>query len=222
MAELTDLERDLRLLEGSLRTLEQEYNRYFAGQLPRPPVEIRARVERLLRRYDRAYIQSNLERFRLNTLQSRFSSFAELWDRAIRAREEGRPGPFFRPRREEASQAPPPPAEQEASGEAPPVGEATPRGDREVCTTTLADPAAERGKLLRLYESLLEARRATGNEDPLPFDRFAQMVSTQVARLNDGGTRGVAFRVAVKDNKVTFTARGAKGGSPAGESAKEG
>ena len=49
-----DLERDLRQLEVSLRKLETEYNQFFAGLLPRPPVETRARVEKLFRRYDRA------------------------------------------------------------------------------------------------------------------------------------------------------------------------
>jgi hypothetical protein len=216
VAEQTELERDLRLLETNLRTLEQEYNRFFAGQLPRPPVEIRARVERLLRRYDRAYIQSNSDRFRLNTLQSRFSSFAELWDRAIRAREEGRPGPFFRPRREEPAQEPPPEATTAPAASTPEDAQTAPPGDRLLCTTTLSDPTAERAKVLALYESLLEARRATGNEEALPFHRFAQMVATQVARLNDAGTRDVSFRVSVKDNKVTFTARGSKGGTGEG------
>lgn len=195
MAEDHDLERDLRLLEASLRKLETEYNMYFAGNLPRPPLETRARVERLFRRYDRAYIQSYADRFRLSSLQARFSSFADLWDRGIRSREEGRPGPFYRPPREE---------------EAPPPEPQAPAGDRVLCVAKMADPAAEKDKLVALYESLVEARRATGNDEVFPFHRFAQMVSAQVAKLHEHGSREVAFRVAVKDNKVTFTARGLK------------
>jgi len=196
VAEPTELERDLRLLEASLRKLETEYNMFFAGQLPRPPVDARARVERLFRRYDRAYIQSYADRFRLSSLQARFSAFADLWDRGIRAREEGRPGPFYRPPRHEQEQ--------------PGSGAAAVPGDRVLCVATLSDPAGDREKLLALYESLIEARRATGNEEALPFHRFAQMVKTQVTRLNQGGNAEVAFRVAVKDNKVAFTARGMK------------
>lgn len=195
MAEQTDLERDLQVLEANLRRLETEYNMFFAGQLPRPPVEMRARVEKLFRRYDRAYIQSYSDRFRLSSLQARFSAFADLWDRGIRAREEGRPGPFHRPPREEP-EAPPAPA----SG-----------ADRVLCVATVTDPLAEKEKLLALYESLVEARRATGNEEAFPFHRFAQMVKSQVTKLHENGSQEVAFRVAVKDNKVTFTARGLKG-----------
>jgi len=107
VAEHTDLERDLKILETTLRRLENEYTMFFAGQLPKPPLETRAKVEALLRRYDRAYIQSYADRFRLNTLQGRFSAFVQLWDRGLRAREEGRPGPYMKPPRETA---PPPPA----------------------------------------------------------------------------------------------------------------
>lgn len=206
MAEQTDLERDFRQLEASLRKLETEYTMFFAGHLPRPPLETRTRVEKLLRRFDRAYIQSYSDRFRLSSLQSRFSTFSELWDRGIRAREEGRPGPFYRAPREDPPGAPP----AAAAAPAPPA-------DRVLCVATVSDPGAERDKLLALYESLVEARRATGHDEVFPFNRFADMVKTQVARLTAAGSREVAFRVSVKDNKVAFTAKGLKGTSPNGE-----
>ena len=90
------LERDLRRLETDLRQLERDYTMFFADQRPRPPVESRARVEAIIRRWDRVPIQGSTERFRYNTLQLRFRTFADLWDRGLRAREEGRPGPFSR------------------------------------------------------------------------------------------------------------------------------
>lgn len=202
MTEQNDLERDLRVLESNLRKLETEYTMFFGGHLPRPPVETRARVERLFRRYDRVHIQSYADRFRLTTLQARFSTFADLWDRGLRAREEGRPGPFSRPPRDE------PPA---TTAEPVPVPDSTPPAERVLCMTTLSDPPSERDKMLALYESLIEARHATGHEDAFPFSRFAAMVAAQVARLTESGSREVAFRVAVKDNKAVFTARGLKG-----------
>ncbi len=88
------LERDHQRLDTDLRQLELDYTMFFAGQRPRPPVESRARVEATIRRWDRVPIQGSTERFRYNTLQHRFRAFADLWDRGLRAREEGRPGPF--------------------------------------------------------------------------------------------------------------------------------
>ncbi len=90
------LERDLQRLQTDLRQLELDYTMFFAGQRPRPPVESRARVEATIRRWDRVPIQGSTERFRYNTLQHRFRAFADLWDRGMRALEEGRPGPFSR------------------------------------------------------------------------------------------------------------------------------
>jgi hypothetical protein len=65
-------------------------------------------------------------------------------------------------------------------------------------------------KLHELYDSLAEARREVG-EETVPFHKFADLVKTQVKKLRDTGSPEVAFRVAVKDGKVNFTARALKG-----------
>jgi hypothetical protein len=195
--EHTELERDLQQLEATLRKLETEYNMYFAGQLPKPPWDTRHRIEAMLRRFDRAYIQSAIDRFRLSTLQSRFSTFAELWDRGLRAREEGRPGPFYKPPRAAAEPPPPPPA-----------------SDRVLGSATVSDLAREGEKIEALYESLIEARREVGANEPFPFHKFAQIVKGQVAKLQQAGNHEVAFRIAVKEGRVAFTARGVKESDP--------
>jgi hypothetical protein len=176
-----------------LRKLEAEYNMYFAGRLPRPPWESRKRVERIVRRIDNLYISNYGHRFKFNTLQSRFSSFVDLWDRGLRAREEGRGGPFAQPR----------PVSTETPKE-------KPASDGVVNVTTFKDPTKEMEKLQELHTSLTEARRKAG-QDAIPFQKFADLVKTQVATMKQKGTSEVAFRVAVKDGKVTFTARGLKG-----------
>ena len=89
----SNIERDLQRLEADLKQLEAEYNMFFSGRLPKPPWETRARVEALVKQYDRAHIVNTGDRFRFTTLQSRFAAFIDLWDRGLRAREEGRPGP---------------------------------------------------------------------------------------------------------------------------------
>src|SRR5439155_9232243 len=81
-------------LASDLKQLEAEYNMYFSGRLPRPPWETRTRVNELIKSYDRVYIANTGDRFRFATLQGRFATFTELWDRGLRALEEGRPGPF--------------------------------------------------------------------------------------------------------------------------------
>jgi len=194
--EISDFERDIRLLEVELRKLEREYNMFFAGRLQRPPWEARGRVESLITKYDRAYIQNFADRFRFQTLQSRYAAFADLWDRGLRAKEEGRPGPFGKPGPREKS-----------------LESASRPSDRVVLVTTVADPIKEIRKLEELYECLVEAGREAG-ESPFPFHKFVQLVRSQVSKLQRAGSREVAFRVALRDGHVTFTARGLRNSDP--------
>jgi hypothetical protein len=186
----SETERDLQRLETALKQLEAEYNMFFAGRLPKPPWETRSRVEAMVKQYDRAYIQNYGDRFRFNTLQTRFATFIDLWDRGLRAREEGRSGPFPQKR------ADPPAAPKRAE-------------DKVMHVASFRDPMREMDKLHELHTSLVEARREVG-QDAVPFHKFAELVKAQVQKLTPSGGE-VAFRVAVKDGKVTFTARALKG-----------
>ena len=187
MAELTDVQRDLELLAADLKRLEGEYNMFFSGRLPRPPWETRGRVQALIKRYDRGASLSTGDRFRFEMLQSRFQSLLELWDRGLRSREEGRPGPFAQPLPKGPTRKP---------GQTGKV----------LSVTAFTDPVHEMDKLHSLYDSLMEARRQHG-EDVVPFYKFAALVKNQVKKLRDVGKPEVAFRVAVKDGKVAFTVR---------------
>src|SRR5688500_15150461 len=166
---------------------------FFAGRLPRPPWETRGRVETMGKKLDRARLVNYGDRFRFTTLQSRYATFIDLWDRGLRAREEGRAGPFVQPAPPRVAEPPPKKLE-----------------DRIVHVTTFSDPGRELDKLQGLYESLAEARREAG-QDAIPFNKFTDLIKTQVAGLKEKGSAEVAFRVAVKDGKVNFTARALKG-----------
>jgi hypothetical protein len=192
MPELSDEQRDIQTLVSELKRLEAEYNGFFAGRERRPPLQTRARVEALIKRLDRGVIETSTDRFRFQTLQARFQAFADLWDRGLRAREEGRPGPFMQPQRDVTKRKPEEP------------------DSRVLHVTAFRDPLREMDKLHSLYDSLMDARRQNG-DDVVPFHRFAALVKDQVSKLRDSGSPEVAFRVAVKDGKVNFTARGLKG-----------
>ena len=192
MAEPSSIDYDLQRLETELKRLEVEYNMFFAGRLPKPPWDTRGRVEALVKQYDRTHIQNLGDRFRFQSLQSRFNTFVDLWDRGLRAREEGRPGPFSvkRPDKPEDPKRP---------------------KDRILHVTTFQDPMREMDRLQDLYESLGEARRECGL-DAVPFHKFAELVKSQVSKLRSNDDSQVAFRVMMKDGKVSFTARALKGG----------
>ena len=191
MPDVKEIERELQILEVELRKLEGEYNMYFAGRLPRPPWETRSRVEGLVKKLDRSYIQNYGDRFRFSTLQSRFSAFIDLWDRGLRAREEGRPGPFSR--------------KPAATAKTPAKAE-----DKILFVASFRDPMKEMDKLHDLYDTLRDAREQLGEQN-IPFHKFTELVKSQVSKLKKEGAPEVAFRVSVKDGKLNFTARGLKG-----------
>lgn len=190
MAEQTDVQKDLQALAAGLKQLEAEYTMFFSGRLPRPPWETRNRITALVKKWDRAYIQSAMDRFQFDTLQRRFQTFADLWDRGLRSREEGRAGPFGQP--------PPKEIKKEKAPE-----------QKIVHVTSFVDPMREMDKLHSLYDSLMDARREAG-DDVVPFHRFAALVKDQVTKVKTTATPEVAFRVAVIDGKVNFTVRGMK------------
>ena len=186
----SDLDKELSRLETDLKQLEAEYNMFFAGRLPKPPWETRSRVEATVKKLDRSPIQNTAMRFRFTTLQSRYATFIDLWDRGQRAREEGRPGPFAQPPRERDPKSS--------------------RDARVLHVAAFHDPMQEMPKLEELYESLAAARRDAGAAQ-VPFHKFAALVKTQVEKMKASGSPEVAFRVAIKDGKVNFTARALRG-----------
>jgi hypothetical protein len=200
----SEFDQEMSKLEAEIKRLEAEYNMFFAGRLPRLPWETRTRVEALVKRYDRMNIRNTAERFRFSTLQAKFQAFVDLWERQLKAKEEGRP---IRGRRGGAA-----PTAEPSTSSAP--TRATRKDDeapatRVVAVTTLRDPAADADRMQALYEQLSAARKEAG-EKPVPFEAFKQVVRAQVNKLSTGQNE-VAFRVAVQDGKVTLTAKAMKG-----------
>lgn len=186
MPQPSALERELQALAAQLKKVEAEYNMYFSGRTGRPPVESRAALDRTFKRFDRTSFDTPIARFQFSTLQARYSSFSDLWDRGVRAREEGRSGPFKR-----AQPGTPHPA----------------TADEVVHAAAFRDPVQEMDKLRDLYEALMQARRDDGHE-AVPFHKFAALVRDQMRTLQERHPGDeVWFRVTRHDGKVNLTAR---------------
>jgi hypothetical protein len=149
-------------------------------------------------------MQNTAERFRFQSLQSRFSSFCELWDRTLRAREEGRAD-----RLKTGRSAPGAPSSSPATPSAAPPTPGSDTGDRIVAEASVRDLGTDADRVRQLYQQLVDARKVVG-EQPVPFERFERLVATQLAKLGADG-KPVAFRVTLKDGKVSLTAKSAKG-----------
>ena len=207
-------------LEAEVKRLEAEYNMFFTHRSPKPPLETRKRVDAVVKKHDRAYIQNTADRFRFLTVQTRYAKLCELWERQMNAHDYGKPKRFGSgaPMPAAAAPAAAKPAEKPASAEAtagkpvekPAAKPEAPAGERLVHVANLRDAAAEGDRVKELYDRLAEARKQTG-EAPLAFDRVAALVKAQMEKHSAGGGE-VTFRVAMKDGKVSLTVKPVKDG----------
>jgi hypothetical protein len=226
----SEFEREMMHLEAEIRRLEAEFNMFFAGRLPRPPWETRARVAALVKKHDQSFIRNTADRFRFESLQSRHSKFLELWERQMTNKELGRP--TLGVRKSAPSPAPPAPAappakvkdkhkddkhkdeqhkdekhKDEKHKDEKPKEKAPPKGapaDPEIVRFA-RDEGAVDDRVKQLFEQLSDAKKQVG-EKPIPIDRLTALVKAQVDKFGAEG-KDVAFKVALKDGKVQLTAK---------------
>ncbi len=191
----SDFDKEMQHLEAEVRRLEAEYNMFFAGRLPRLPWETRTRVEALVKKHDRAFIRNTADRFRFESLQNKYVKFCELWERQLNTMEGGRP-------KRGGMKPQPQPRTVDRAEQAP---QAVPER-----VIRFSSGGADDDRVRELYEKLAEMKQAAG-EAAVPMDRVAALVKAQVQKYAADGSE-VAFRVGVKDGKVSLTVTPVKAG----------
>lgn len=191
---------DLDVLERSLKQLQIEWEKFFGGVEKKPPSEMRVRVEALIRKYAYAELRNNTERFRYQTLSSRYATFNELWNKRLRAIEEGRPLGIHGVHERRAV---PPPAFTPAV-----ASSARAAGSGGAGEVRVKDPAGDAEAVRSLFDRFLEARKAAGESGAVKFESFQKVISQQAARiLTEKGAQAVDFRLETKDGKVSLKAK---------------
>jgi len=84
------LNEDLEQIEKAIKQLQIEWEKFFGGVERKPPNDLKAKVEALIRRHANAEIRNNTERFRYQNVTARYNTFNEMWGKKLRALEEGR------------------------------------------------------------------------------------------------------------------------------------
>ena len=192
---------DLDLLERWIRQIQIEWDKFFGGVERKPPSDMRTKLETLIRQYAYAEIRNNGDRFRYQSLSTRYSTMNELWNKRLRAMEEGRPAAHG-PKGMHVP-APPPPEPRRAGAAA--AGGAPPGEFR------ISRPENETEAVRALFDRYLEARKQTGEGGAVRFENFEKITSQQASRiLGEKGGQAVDFRLETKDGKVTLKARPVK------------
>jgi hypothetical protein len=191
----SEWDKQMQYLEAEIRRLEAEFNMFFAGRLPRPPWETRAKVAALVKQHDQSFIRNTADRFRFESLQNRYQKFLELWERQMTNRELGRTPVGVK-------RASPPP---EAASRRSSAGADRAEADNVVRFAKDQQLSQDSEPVKKLFEQLAEAKKQVG-ETPVAIDRLAALVRAQVDKFAAEG-KDVSFKVAMKDGKVQLTAK---------------
>ena len=193
------LSEDLDRLDVSIRQLHAKWDQFFAGADKKPPLELQAEVDALVKRHANSEIRNSGERFRYQSLTARLTTFSELWQKRLRAREEGKAFGMHGLRAEQMPPSPPAAAAPKPGHVELPAG-----GPPTFRVGSGRDDAAIRA----LYDRFTEERRRAGEGAPPPFTAFQQLIAQQTERLRSEKTAAaVDFRLETKDGKVALKAR---------------
>lgn len=76
-------------LDISLKRLRMEYEQFFLGAMKREPQVLKGKVQKIIVRMVNEPPRNARQKFRFNTLNSRFQVYRQLWGRTMREMESG-------------------------------------------------------------------------------------------------------------------------------------
>jgi hypothetical protein len=197
------LDEDLDTIDQSIRRLQIEWDKFFGGLEKKPPNDLKTKVEALLRRYANSEIRNNTDRFRYQSLSSKYTSLNELWAKRLRAKEEGKP---FGVHGFKVDVLPPPPPAPLPAGRGA-AGQAG-KGRKEPSEVRIQSPERDTASVKALYGRFLAARREAGEITPVKFESFQKLIGQQTSRiLSEKGGQAVEFRLETKGGKVSLKAK---------------
>jgi hypothetical protein len=189
------LQEDLDRIDVTLRQLQVKWDLFFSGAEKKPPSELQTQLETLIRRLSNSEIRNNGDRFRFQGLSARYTTFNELWQKKLRAREEGRLYGMHGLKAEKLAPAPRPALGVSFKPEAPQE-------------FRVADATRDASAVRALYEQFVEERRRTGETQAPAFDAFQALIGKQAQKiLSEKGASAVDFRLETKDGKVALKAK---------------
>jgi hypothetical protein len=197
-------DRELYVLDQALRRLSAEYDAFLYGSLKKPPVETRKHVEEMVRRLNASESMSSAERYRFSTLQGRFATMTERWERLQGEKEAGRrPGLYghFQPVSAQSE-----PSRPNAGG---PGSVTDERHAAAAGAAAAGDPDRD------LFDRYVAAKKAMGEDvSGYRLDGFLEGLERERRKVRERfGSADLVFEVAERDGRVRLIARKKGGGS---------
>jgi len=209
------LDEELRRIDLEITKLKIQFDLYFNGSIPKPPLDQRDALDKLIKKTQLS-VKSSGERFLHNAILNKFNAYSELWSKNLRIKEEGAHlHPLARRAARQsasaaaagggsngsgaAARAPADAARRQGAGKSPP-----PVSDSWRISATRRDEPA----LRKLYDSFIAAKDQVGDAKKPSFAAFASEIARHTAAIKgkiDCDT--IDFKIYSKDNKVSIKAK---------------
>lgn len=200
---------ELTLLDNQLRRLKIEYEIYFSNPTKRPPTEVEWKVLSMLRKFSDGGRMTFSQRYRYNEMAQRYAIYSDLWRKKSRIREEG----YRRPQdailsiqgvRAEEEHKP----QHQVYG----VSKSAAAGAAASQAITLQagsnGPEDNREQVERLYNTLVAAKKKTGENVSGSLDSFSSFVHKKTAEIRKQyGCQDVEFSVELTAGQVKLKAK---------------
>ena len=196
---MATLDEELSQLEKDIRQLQIEYDTYFSGGRPRPPSDTEFRVQRNIKRL--AELQGRLkyaERFRYNTIASRYAKYNEIWRQRLRKMESGHSAYSYSKTARDLEQKRLQESEQRQ------------KMKKAVATRiALRDPKKDTEQVQALYKTMVEAKKTAGESADINFEQFSKFVRQKTDQLRKQmHCESVQYEVSVEGGHVKLKAKG--------------
>jgi hypothetical protein len=183
---MVKLEEQLKKMEESIRRLKIEYRIFFNGNRKKPPEDLKRSLEKLARQLSENPDMTNAQRFRYNTLLTRYYTYGSLWRRSLQEMERGGLS-------KETPAQPDAPSDETSSGVK--------------FKISLSDPNTEQEKVRDLYNAFCLIKKEGSKKATLPYQQFEKYIESQTHNFrNKYGCDRVAYSIQLEGGKVRFTA----------------
>ncbi len=191
-------------LQELIRQVRREYDFWFNGVSPKPPFELRNKLDSHVRLLRNRLPKRTADQFKIAVVLQQYQSLAELWDKSSRNSETGKLTPWMAQSRRTLLD------EIERANEQ--RQEEAKKPERSTYLARITKPEEDVDEMRKVFNSYVAAKGKVGEDTSgADFDKFrAALVKQTKAIIDSGKASAVSYRVEIQDGKVAIKAKGDK------------
>lgn len=204
--EAEKFERLLVDLQVRIRRVKREYELWFYGTADRPPYESRNELDNHVRRIRNKTPKGAVNQFKLGNILSMYQQLVELWDKTQRKMEEGGRAVWMA-----AAHRSPLEELQDANERRQEEARQAARKAKSAYVARIQSPDGDDAEFRKVFNSYCAARKKVGESGEASYEKFKASLAKQTRGLiGSGKATAVAYRVEVKEGKVSIKAKAEK------------